>query len=82
MLFIDQSINNGFLVFSKERQKLYLNLADLGLQVVLLLIGASIFIELTVFITLFVLVKVLASVLRIGYVSYIAFQHARLDRTE
>jgi len=70
-LFIDQSLNNGFLVFGKQRQKLYFNLVDLGLQVVLLTIASLLSFELYHFIVFFVLVKVMASIFRIGYIKKI-----------
>jgi len=70
-LFIDQSINNGFLVFDKQRQKLYLNLVDLVLQISVLAIAMSFSIELQQFILLFVIAKVVASILRIGYLKTI-----------
>jgi lipopolysaccharide exporter len=82
ILFIDQSINNGFLVFKKQRQKLYLNLVDLGLQVGVLTIAFLFTIELSHFIVFFVLTKVIASVLRIGYVSFNANIDTSLDRNE
>jgi O-antigen/teichoic acid export membrane protein len=81
-LFIDQSINNGFLAFDKQRQKLYLNLVDLGLQVGILTISILFPIELYHFIVFFVLTKVIASVIRIGYVSYIGYIQTSLDRNE
>ena len=68
VLFIDQSINNAFLVFDKQRQKLYFNLVDLALQVSTLAIASLISIELNLFIALFVLVKVVASVVRVEYI--------------
>ena len=67
VLFIDQSINNGFLVFEKQRQKLYFNLVDLGLQILILVIGLLFPIGLQQFILFFVLMKVVASFLRIYF---------------
>ena len=69
VLFIDQSINNGFLVFEKQQQKLYFNLVDLGLQVLVLVNGLLFPIGLQQFILFFVLTKVVASILRIGYIT-------------
>ena len=71
ILFIDQSINNGFLVFEKQQQKLYFNMVDLGLQIFVIAIALQFRIELNQFITFFVLAKVVASLIRIVYLSIV-----------
>ena len=70
VLFIDQSINNGFLVFDKQRQKLYLNLVDLALQVGLLTFAFIFPVALINFIAFFVVLKVIASLARIIYIKH------------
>jgi O-antigen/teichoic acid export membrane protein len=77
VLFIDQSINNGFVVFNKQRQKLYLNLVDVGLQVGLL-VGASVFsLDLFQLLIIFVILKIVISYTRIAYLRVVSIRSTK-----